>query len=150
MHFVSLGPTGARNRRHTLHHEYHKLNTRLRHGSRGYMELSYSSSLYKLVKHRFLSSHRVNSVSEWTANFLSSKGFNATIPPIDTTLYHIENNEVDQDEVDFVPYNNRHKRFSKKDESLESMRNRRANDIQITYCCEHSDSARCNDWLCYI
>lgn len=127
-----------------MSHEYHKLNTRLRHGISGFMELSYSTSLYELVHHRL---DARGSVSDWTENFLESKGFNAMPSSLQRTKYEVDG--IDNNLIDIVSYRKR-RSSPKTEESLEGLRNRRANHAKISYCCMNTDSAKCSDWLCYI
>lgn len=111
--------------------------------------MSYSTSLYEMVQQRVGPG---NSVSEWTSNFLSSKGFDAAAAaaagaPLPSTRYDVGSmNRADEQYLEIIPL--RHRRSA--DESLEGLRNRRANHAKISYCCEHTDSAKCSDWLCYI
>lgn len=158
--FVFDFHTGSRDRRHSSmqrhhHHEYHKLNTRLIGSGGGYMEFSYSTTLYELVQQSLLNQRLGpgNSVSEWTMNFLSSRGFDAAEQNVNlyNTRYDVENNTIKQKDeeenlLQIIPL--RHRRSP--EESLERLRNRRANHAIISYCCEHRDSAKCSDWLCYI
>lgn len=109
------------------------------------MELSYSTSLYEMVQQRVGPG---NSVSEWTSNFLSTRGFGA--PPLPNTRYDVDSmNRAEEQYLEIIPL--RHRRSAGAgEESLEGLRNRRANHAKISYCCEHTDSAKCSDWLCYI
>lgn len=86
-----------------------------------------------------------DSVSDWTADLLEIKGFKCTRPPPANTEYIVDG--FSEDEFDFVPVT-RDKRSV--EESLEQLRNRRANHAKIAYCCEHIDNANCRDHLCYV
>lgn len=113
------------------------------------MEVSYNPELYSLVEQAH---GPEKSVSEWTTHFLSSKRLHEGGLVNDNTRYNVEDNN-DVEAPVFVPVHHRGRRDSvKKEESLEAIRKRRHQDVhaKISYCCEHFDSSRCRDMLCYI
>lgn len=113
------------------------------------MEFSYSKDLFELLE---LLPEFQRGVSRWTSNFLASKGFHTTSPltSVENTRYDVEGFEPNTEHMLEVIPLRRRRSSAKAEESLEGLRNRRANHAKIAYCCEHKDSSKCTDMLCYI
>lgn len=137
-HAVSYAEN-SRNRRFIVHPHYHKLKLRLKHGADGFLDISYTKSMYEYLQRKY---NRA-SLTNWTANFLSSKGY---ITENDFHRY-TTGNEVTED-LDFLLLP-RLKRSSL-NTTLEALRLRRENHMKISYCCvrEQQDSDSCSEHLC--
>lgn len=107
------------------------------------MEISYAKPMYEFVK-------RVagdQSVCDWTADLLEPKGYQAFRRISGRTAYTVDGGS---DDLDLEVFSMVREKRSSSQETLDTIRSTRANHAKIAYCCEHLDSAKCRDHLCYI
>lgn len=134
-----------RHRRHTANQQYQKLNVRFKHGTNGYMDLSYTQPMYNfLVRHiGSLPGAPHKTVSDWTVDVLTKKGF-----VTDEAFNKYNADQIDDEEIYFEEL--RPKRHTGKEESLEDVRMRRENSALLSYCCREIELSNCSTHLCFL